>query len=172
MKTLVAYASKYGTTRKCAEAIADRLPGGADLIDLRHDKLGSLDGYDSVIVGGPIYAGKVMSAVPAFCERNREVLLDRVVGLFICCLYEGETALTELDEAFPPWLNAHAVVRTAVGGAIDYAALGLVDRYLAKKIAHISGDIRTVRDDELSAIASTVERYRTSSTRSPKTRGR
>lgn len=172
MKTLVAYTSKYGTTRKCAEKIAEQLPAGADLIDLRRVKVRSFDEYDSVVIGGPIYAGKVMSAVPTFCERYRAELLERTIGLFVCCLYEGETALTELDEAYPPWLNAHAVIRRAVGGAIEFARLGVVDRYLASKVAQISGDIYTVKEEELSSIASTIEGYRRSSTRSPNTSGR
>lgn len=172
MKTLIAYASKYGTTRRSAETIAGRLSGEVDLVDIRRTRELSFEEYDSVVVGGPIYAGKVMGIVPAFCEKNREKLLARTVGLFVCCLYGGETALSELDEAFPPWLNAHAVIRRPVGGAIEFSRLKPIDRYLARKVARMTGDIDTVRDEELSAIAAAVDRYRTSSTSSPNTSGR
>lgn len=172
MKTLVAFASKYGTTKSCAEAIADRITGDADVIDIKRSRTLSFDEYDSIVIGGPIYAGKVMSAVPAFCDKHRTALLERTVGLFICCLYEGETALSELDGAFPAWLKAHAVVRKAVGGAIDFARLRVVDRYLARKVARIDGDIRTVKDHELREIAAAIDAQRTLTTRSPNTSGR
>lgn len=172
MKTLIAYASKYGTTKRCAESIAARIAGEVDVVDIKRKSAVSLADYDSVVVGGPIYAGKVMSAVPAFCDKHREALLERTVGLFVCCLYEGETALTELDEAFPAWLNAHAAVRRAVGGAIDLARLGVVDRYLARKVAHLDEDVERVKDEELSAIAAAIDDHRTLRTRSPNTSGR
>ena len=156
MKTLIAYATKYGTTRTCAERIGEGLPGEVQLLDMRRDRTPRLDSFDAVVIGGPIYAGKVMPAVPQFCERNREALLERTVGLFICCLYEGETARQELDEAFPPWLKAHAVIRSAPGGAIAYSRLGIVDRYLAKRVARVTRDIRTVKDEELATIAAAV----------------
>lgn len=172
MTTLIAYASKYGTTRSCAEKIAEQLPGAIELLDLKRARLDSLDRFDAVVIGGAIYAGKVMASVPSFCERNRNALLERGVGLFVCCLYEGETAQSELDEAFPGWLNAHAVVRRPVGGAVNYAGLGVVDRYLARKVAHITEDIRTVKDEELSAIAAAMSDYLTLRTSSPKTSGK
>jgi menaquinone-dependent protoporphyrinogen oxidase len=172
MRTLVAYVSKYGTTRNCAEKIAARLPGETELVDLKRERVKSLAGFDAVIIGGAIYAGKIMRSVRSFCERNRDGLLDRTVGLFVCCLYTGETARTELEEAFPPWLNAHAVIRRPVGGAIHYAELGFLDRYLARKVACITEDIDTVKDEELSLIAETTGGYLMSSTSSPKTSGR
>lgn len=172
MKTLVAFATKYGTTRSCAESIADRISGDVDVVDIKRNRAVSIEGYDSVVVGGPIYAGKVVGAVPAFCEKHREALLQRTVGLFICCLYEGETALSELDGAFPAWLNAHAVVRRAVGGAIEFSRLGAIDRYLARRVARIETDLWRVKDEELAAIAAAIDDQRTLSTRSPKTSGK
>ncbi len=156
MRTLVVYSTKYGTTRSCAEEIARQLPGETRVADMNRERLKSLEGYDAVVIGGAIYAGKVMSGVPRFCERHREELLERGVGLFVCCLYEGETAQSELDGAFPPWLNAHALVRRPVGGAVKFEKLKAIDRYLVRKIAHITEDVRTVKDEELTAIADEV----------------
>lgn len=159
MRTLVVYSTKYGTTRSCAEEIARQLPGETRVADMKRERIRSLEGYDAVVIGGAIYAGKVMSGVPRFCDRHREELLQRGVGLFICCLYDGETAQSELDGAFPPWLNAHALVRRPVGGAVQFEKLKVIDRYLVGKIAHITADVRTVKDEELTAIADQVGGY-------------
>ncbi len=71
--------------------------------------------YDVVLIGGSIYAGKMQRTVVSFCERNRAALLQRSVGIFLCCLYQGEDALMQLQSAFPDWLLAHAFARVLPG---------------------------------------------------------
>lgn len=156
MKTLIAYASRYGTTRECARSIAEKIGGETRLVDLRREGMPDLAGYDSVVVGGPIYGGKIVRVVRRFCEQRRDELLLRRVGLFVCCLYEGETARAELEEAFPAWLNSHALIRRALGGAIAYESLSSVDRYLVRRVARLGGNIRTVKEDEICAVAETM----------------
>lgn len=56
-KTAIIYKSKYGSTRKYAEWIAQELE--ADLFEVRKVKTASLTGYDVIIYGGAIYAGGV-----------------------------------------------------------------------------------------------------------------
>ncbi len=151
MKTLIAYATRYGTTEECARYLAKRLPGEVEARDMRRRVRGGLDGFDAIVVAGPIYAGRVMKAVERFCEANRKDLLRAAVGLFICCLYTGERAQSELEAAFPPWLTAHARIRRVVGGAIELKRLSLVDRFLVRAV--VEKDIRSIRLEELDAIA-------------------
>jgi len=155
MKTLIAYATRYGTTEECARQLAQRLPGEVELRDIRKRKREGIDGYDAIVVAGPIYAGRVMKAVERFCEVNRGALLRTTVGLFICCLYSGERAQAELEAAFPPWLTAHARVRRVVGGAIAFERLTPVDRLLVRPV--VTSDIRTIRLEELDAIAEALK---------------
>jgi len=155
MKTLIAYATRYGTTEECARYLAKRLPGEVEARDIRRRRRGHVDGFDAIIVAGPIYAGRVMKAVERFCEANREALLRAKVGLFICCLYAGERAQAELEAAFPPWLTAHARIRKVVGGAIEFKRLRLVDRLLVRAV--VQEDIRAIRLEELDAIAEAVK---------------
>lgn len=155
MRTLVAYASRYGTTEDCARELAKRLPGEVVLRDLRRNGREPIEGFDAVVVGGPIYAGRILAAVERFCDRNRKPLLRAAVGLFICCLYTGERAQAELESAFPAWLTAHARVRKVIGGAIEVQRLSLLDRFLVRAV--VDHDVRTVRLGELDAIAAALK---------------
>ncbi|HUX50003.1 MAG TPA: flavodoxin domain-containing protein [Spirochaetia bacterium] len=158
MKTLIAYASRYGTSETCARTLSRLIGGDSEVMNLRNGRLddGSrpdIAAFEAVVVGGPIYAGRIMREVPAFCENNRSVLEARRVGLFICCLYEGERADAELTESFPPWIAAHAAGRYAFGGAVTLSRLGMLDRFLMRKVAQTDHDLNTVKEERISALA-------------------
>ena len=61
MNTLIVYSSKYGCTEKCAKLIKQELNDPADLINLKNINIKdiNLSKYDKVIIGGPIYIGKI-----------------------------------------------------------------------------------------------------------------
>ncbi len=153
MKSLIVYVSRYGTTAECARRLSELLPGESRLVDIRRERRPSFESYDSVVIGGPIYAGKISREISAFCDYNQKEIERRRVGLFICCLYDGEKAQVELNEAFPAWLNAHASGRYAFGGAIKMSKLNFVDRFLIRKIAGSEKDINSVNPDRIAQLA-------------------
>jgi menaquinone-dependent protoporphyrinogen oxidase len=157
VKTLIAYRSRYGCTRRYAELLADRLggrPGGGQLTvaDLGRERRLSPAGFELVLLGSPVYAGAVPAGVTRFCERHRAALLGRPVGLFICCLYEGERARAQLDAAYPEWLSLHAFGRWALGGEIRPEALGFFDRLLVRAMGRSLGGISRFRAGDLEPI--------------------
>ena len=80
---LVAYSTRYGSTREVAERITRVLRrGGADvhLEDAR--KVRALDGHSAVIVGAPIYMGNLGGGTRAFLTRHRKALEHRPFALF------------------------------------------------------------------------------------------
>jgi menaquinone-dependent protoporphyrinogen oxidase len=152
MKILVAYRSRYGCTRKYARLLADKLAGEVTLADLRRARAVSPASFDLVLLGGPIYAGALPSGLTRYCERHRAELLRVPVGLFICCLYEGEKARAQLDSAFPEWLSLHAVGRWALGGEIRPENLRLFDRLLVRAMGRSLGNISRFRPEDLEPI--------------------
>ena len=77
MKTLIAYSGKYGCTEKCAAALAEKLSGETCLLNLKKDKNPNLSGYDSVVVGGSVYIGKINKEVKSFCIKNLSRLKEK-----------------------------------------------------------------------------------------------
>jgi menaquinone-dependent protoporphyrinogen oxidase len=83
MKVLVAYASKYGSTRGIAERIAQRLQAPGQQADARPvQAVDDLGGYDAVVVGSAVFAGHWMAEATGFVRRHRAVLADRPTWLF------------------------------------------------------------------------------------------
>jgi menaquinone-dependent protoporphyrinogen oxidase len=112
--------------------------------------------YEVVLIGGSIYAGKLQRKVVSFCEKNRSALLQRKVGIFLCCLYQGEEALMQLQSAFPDWLLAHAFARVLPGGEVHYDRLTFLDRLLVRSLPHRTGQFSRMRPEALDELAAAV----------------
>jgi len=156
VRTLIAYRTKYGTAAACARTLMEKMGGDTVLADLADARDVDVKDYDIVLVGGSIYAGKIQRGVVSFCEKNRAALLQRKVGIFLCCLYQGEDALLQMQSAFPDWLLAHAFARVFPGGEIHYDRLTLLDRLLVRGLPHPPGDLSRLNPgvlDELAAAA-------------------
>ena len=156
MRVLIAFRSRYGTTEACARSLAKQLEAETECVDLARRSQPDALPFDVVLIGGSIYGGKIQREVTWFCERNREALLQRRVGLFLCCLYRGERAKAQLKAAFPPWLTAHAFASGLFGGALRHDGLRLLDRILVRGLARTTGDVSTVRTEAIEAMADAV----------------
>ncbi|MGO9309878.1 MAG: flavodoxin domain-containing protein [Spirochaetia bacterium] len=157
MRTLIAYRTKYGTAAACARTLAEKIGGETALADLADARDVNLREYDVVIIGGSIYAGKLQRKVVSFCEKNRRILLQRPVGIFLCCLYEGEEAILQLQSAFPDWLLAHAFARALPGGEVHYDRLTFLDRLLVRRLPHRTGDFSRMRPEALDELAAAAK---------------
>ena len=72
---LVAYATKFGSTREVAERIADRLRNRGVEVDLRAAReVKSVDGYDAVVFGGALYMFRLIREGRRFLSRQRRRL--------------------------------------------------------------------------------------------------
>jgi menaquinone-dependent protoporphyrinogen oxidase len=80
---LVAYATKYGSTREVAETIGARLRERGVTIDVRAaGDVASLDGYDAVVFGGALYFFRLRREGRRFLSRHREALSEMPVAVF------------------------------------------------------------------------------------------
>jgi menaquinone-dependent protoporphyrinogen oxidase len=158
MKILIAYRTQYGTTRKCAELLGEGLSGDVTVLDLKDQKKAGAAGYDIVLIGGSIYGGLIQREVVSFCGRNREPLLSKEVGLFICCLYQDEKAEEQLLSSFPQWLLEHAFVRCPLGGALELESLRPMDRFLVERLGEFHESRDLIRYDRLEEMRQAVRR--------------
>jgi menaquinone-dependent protoporphyrinogen oxidase len=153
MKTLIAYSSKYGCTEKCAVALAERLSGETCILNLKKDKSPDLSGYDTVVVGGPVYIGKINKEVKNFCIKNLDWLKGKRLGLFICCMAEEDKAMEELYDAFPKELLEAAVAKEYFGGEFLVTKMNSIDRMIVKKVAKTDRDVSKILADRIDSFA-------------------
>lgn len=135
MKTLIAYASKYGCAKKCAIKLSEKLSGEVDIIDLKAQETPDLSMYETIIIGGSIYMGQIQKQVTKFCKKNTEILKQKRLGLYICCMFTGEKAKNQLKNAFPNELLNIAAAKEIFGGEIIIDKLKLMDRIITKMVA-------------------------------------
>jgi len=83
MTTLVAYASRHGATEGIAARIAARIADSGAAVDLRHvNDVHTLDGYDAVVFGAPVYDQCWPPEADRFADTHRDALTARPLWLF------------------------------------------------------------------------------------------
>ena len=134
MKTAIIYISRHGTTETVSQQIKDQLAGAIDLIDLKSSKKIELTAYDRVILGGSIHMGQVHKKTKAFIEKNLRELRQKEVGLFLCCMEQGDKAKEQYELAFPEKLRDHAVANSLMGFEYLLEKMGFLEKIMVKKI--------------------------------------
>jgi menaquinone-dependent protoporphyrinogen oxidase len=80
---LIAYATRHGSTREVAEAISARLSERGAAIEMQLvAKVRSVEGFDAVVLGAPIYSGRWDPHAVKFLKRHRRKLESLPVAIF------------------------------------------------------------------------------------------
>ncbi|GLB25413.1 flavodoxin [Lacrimispora xylanolytica] len=156
MSTLIAYASKYGFTKTCAEHLARTLGDQVELCDLS-SSLPDLKKYDKVIIGGSVYAGKIRKPVTRFCLENLKDLTEKRLGLFICGMAKEEDAKKQLETSFPRELLSVAAAKESLGGECNYDKMNFLEKFIMKKITGSSQSQRHMAEDNITRLASQMK---------------
>ncbi len=137
MKTLIAFTTKYGSVEKTANLLKNLLNDHVTVKNLKDEKIKTLELYDTVILGGSIYRGKVQSELTDFINSNMSLLMNKRIGIFVNA---GESDPVKKDKqfenAFPEKIFSHAFSRHIFGDEIDFKKLTLIEKtmlYLIKK---------------------------------------
>ena len=134
MATLIAYATKHGVTENCAKELQKRLSCGAELCNLKNSTP-DLAKYDSVILGVSVYAGMPRKQMKSFVAKHGTELAKKKLGLFLCCLSDGEQAEKQMDAAYTPELRKAACVQGVLGGGFNVSDMGIFEKFIVKKIS-------------------------------------
>ena len=76
MKSIVIYATRYGSAAEAARRIRKELACDCTLINIMTESAPPLDAFDTVILGGSIYIGRVQKELTAYIGANRKQLLS------------------------------------------------------------------------------------------------
>jgi menaquinone-dependent protoporphyrinogen oxidase len=144
MSALIAYITRHGCAGKAAGMLKEHLTGEITIVDLKKEKKPDLSPYDTVIVGGSIHAGRLQKGVMKFLERNREALLEKRLGLYLCCMEEGETAVKQFENVYPEDLRRHAVASGLFGGEFDFEKMNFIERKIVRKAAGIEESVSRI----------------------------
>ena len=138
MKGIIIYATKYGCTEKAVKLLQSKIPVDIKAVNVVKEKAPDLSSFDTVILGGPIYAGKMHGALSAYMRQNREVLSGKRLALFICA-GEQDPVLAEkqIAASFPEELYNRAIAREAIGGELYWDKLDLMTKLILRMVKGI-----------------------------------
>jgi len=133
---LVAYGTRYGSTREVAETVAATLEEQGAEVDVRPAReVRSLDGYAAAVLGTPLYMGALHKDVRALLERNRAALEKTPLAVFALGPIKADDGVDgSREQLFTALakLPAPTPVATAVFvGAYDPSRLGFKDKMIA-----------------------------------------
>ncbi|MBU9721223.1 MULTISPECIES: flavodoxin domain-containing protein [Bacillaceae] len=154
MKTLVVYCSSHGTTEKAARLLRDKLNGETYLIDLKKEKLlVDINIYDAVIIGGSIHMGNVQGRIRTFIRKYHNEIVMKKVGLFLCCMREGDIAEEQFDRAFPTTVREVAVAKGIFGGEFIVSKMNYIEKIIVKKVSGTTEDVSKLDTDSIDQFA-------------------
>ena len=116
MKTLIIYASKTGTTEKCAKEINKKLKDSKIVNILNQNE--DINHYDLIVIGTPIRMGMIDKKIRKFLIRNIELLKSKKHAFFICCGF-NENWKNYYVQNIPKDLLDTAIIYDTFGGIID-----------------------------------------------------
>jgi len=136
-KVLVAFASTHGSTQEVAGVVAASLRERGLAVEVRRAReVRSLDGYDAVVLGAPLYMFRLHKDALRFLARHQETLSDGLpVAIFAGGPFAAEDGKAGVDEGVWqevrkqleqemvrfPWLRPVAV--EVIGGKFDPSRL-------------------------------------------------
>ncbi len=138
MNTLITYCSTHGFTEKVASEIKSFIGENVTLCNLKKEPSPDIRSFDRIIIGGSIHAGQIQKKVRQFCKSNHEALLKTEIGLFICCMEEGEKAYEELEHVYPKDLIQHAKVTACLGGEFNFEKMNFLEKFIVRKAAKVN----------------------------------
>jgi menaquinone-dependent protoporphyrinogen oxidase len=144
MNVLVTVASRHHSTLEIAEAISSTLIQAGIRTELRPpEEVDSLAGYDAVILGSGVYAGRWLPTARDFVDRLSMALRERPVWLFSSGPI-GDPPLPAGDPAGVAPITAAVLPREhrVFAGRLDPDELGVGEKLILKVVRAKTGDSR------------------------------
>ena len=143
MKTLIIYASKTGTTEKCAGILGQNLKNST-IINLATIQNESIDKYDLIIIGSPIRMGMIDKRVKKFISKNFNSLQNKKVCYFICCGF-NENWKQYYEQNFTKELLDNAIINDTFGGEMSLEQQKGFDKFIVKMVNKSMNDNKEIK---------------------------
>jgi menaquinone-dependent protoporphyrinogen oxidase len=143
-RVLVATASKHGATDEIGEALVQALAArGFEAARQSASAVATLDGFDAIVLGSAVYAGRWMGDAKGFVERFERELQGRPVWLF------SSGPLGDPPAPVEDPVDAETMIRRTgardhrvFAGRLDKARLGPAERLIISAVHAPFGDFR------------------------------
>jgi len=157
MKVLIAYATRFGTTEKCADMLAEILRKKnleVELVDLKKNKRVKLQDYDLVVVGGSFLIVRMNAFVKKFVKRNLNILLNTKTAVFMCGADEDWE--NEIKKGFPEELLNKAVAKSYFGYEMNWDKMNPMFRNMMQKASKTTEPVSKINTENVRKFAEEI----------------
>ncbi len=153
MSTTIIYRTKHGATEKNALLMKKHLSDEKiDTFNLKEHKP-DLNNYDTIIIGGSIHAGILQGKIRKFCKKNKKVLLEKPLGIFLTCMDEGPETEIYFTKNFEPELLDHAKEKAILGGEFNFEKMNFIEKSIIKKISGFTKTVSKIDENKVAEFA-------------------
>ncbi|MHB8062666.1 MAG: flavodoxin domain-containing protein [Ruminiclostridium sp.] len=160
MKSIIIYTTKYGCTEKAVKLLRSKLPADVQAFNLEKDRVPDLSLFDTVILGGPIYVGKLQKSLSSFTQNHLEELKTKRLALFVCA---GEQDAAKSKEqfaaAFSQELFQYAFVREEFGGEMRTDKISFIEKLMIRLVKGIKESYFRLSEDKIYSFTKKINVY-------------
>ncbi len=120
---IVLYKSKYGSTKRYAYEISEKL--SCKCLNISDLKNIDLENYDTVVYGGGLYASGIYGV-----KKLKKYSLNKVLVFTVGLSNPEITDYTEIIDTNKKYINSKNIKFFHLRGSMDYSKLNFVDRKL------------------------------------------
>lgn len=157
MKILIIFATRYGTTEKCAGMLGEILKEkghDVDVVDLKKNKRIDPGEYDIAAIGGSFMMFRMNSIVKRFVSSNLKKLLDMKTGVFMCGA--DEKWEEEIKKGFPEELLDSAAAKGYFGFEMLWDKMSVFYRNMLQKEFKTKDDVLKVNEANIEKFAEEI----------------
>jgi len=146
-RILVAYASRKGSTAGIAQATGKELQSAGHTVEVSEMKnVSTLAGYQAVVIGAPLYMGKMVGDVGKFVGRFSEQLAKMPVAGFAVGLAPASNDTKKVEDGMKALHAGLAPLKpmaaTLFAGKLDPAKLSFIQRKMTEFVKSPVGNFR------------------------------
>lgn len=159
MQTLIVYQSKHGTTEKIVKGI--QMSFGYDkceIVNLNAKNVINIDKFDRIIIGGSIHAGTIQKGIKKFISKYRDILMNKELGLFLCCMYKGNERIKQFNNAYPEELRNNAKAKGIFGGELIFEKMNFLEKFIVKKTTKTNSNVSDIDSNAVSVFINEMQK--------------
>lgn len=158
MNFLIIYMSHHGTTEKVARQLKEKLgEKKTTVINLAKEVVPDLVQFDTIIIGGSIHMGQIQKQVRKFCNENKDILLKKRLGLFLCFMNK-EQGRDEFETAFPKELREHSSANGLFGGDLLFDKMNFAEKFITRTVSGVKESVSAIDEDAVRIFEEVMER--------------
>jgi len=156
VKTLIIYASKHGSAEKAANKLYQNLEDDKEIVNIQENSKPFIDNFDTVVIGGSIYGGNIQKEIQKFINDNLNTLLDKRIGLYLCCGIEKDFE-KQLENSISEKLLAHTAVVGYFGYEYNIDKMNFLEKTMVKFVAKDKAGKSNLIDENIEEFARKIQ---------------